>query len=401
MTDGLTIARLDARGDGVAGDGTRAPRVLPGEVVAGAVTDGRIEAPRILTPSPDRVAAPCAHFRRCGGCSLQHASDAFASGWKRDRVATALNRVRLAAEVGMVHVSPPRSRRRAALKGRKTKKGAVVGLHAPGTHDLVAIPDCHLLHPDLMAALPALEGITRLAAPRGAEIGLHLTRTATGLDLALHGAKAVDPSDLAPHAPPFARITADGEPLLQSDRPRVALGGTHVVPPPGAFLQATEDGERVLTAIVIDALRGAARIADLFCGLGTFTFPAARIAPVDAWDGDAPAVAALRDGARRATGCKPIRASLRNLFRDPLTPDDLSGFDAVILDPPRAGCAAQVQALAASDVARVVHVSCNPESFARDAATLGDGGYAMGPVALVDQFRWSTHVELVAVFRRA
>ena len=399
----VTVTRLGRRGDGVAPgpDGSvHAPRTLPGEVVAGIVADGRMDGPRVLTPSPDRVAPPCPHFRRCGGCALMHAADGFVADWKVARVREALAARGIVAEIGPLHVSPPASRRRAALKGRKTKKGAQVGLHARGSHDLVAIPDCRLLHPRLMAALQALEALTRLLAPRWAELGLHRTATATGLDLSVTGAKPTGADALAPFADGFARIVLDGEAALTAVAPEVDLDGIRVPLPPGAFLQATRDGEAALRAVVAGAVAGASRVADLFCGLGTFALPLARGAAVEAYEADAAMLAALEAGARGATGLRPVRARRRNLFREPLTPAELSGFDAVVIDPPRAGAAAQAAALAESDVPVVAHVSCEPESFARDAATLLAGGYRMGPITVVDQFRWSPHVELAARFAR-
>ena len=385
----IRVERLDARGDGVAGD-LVLPRTLPGE---GVDAEGRI-----LRPSPDRVAAPCPHFRRCGGCALQHASDAFVAGWKVARVRDALARQGVEAEAALAHVSPPASRRRAALKGRKTKKGATVGLHAARSHDLVAIPDCRVLRPEIVAALPSLERLTRAVAPRGGEIGLHVTVTEIGLDLDVTGAKDVAPAKFAPFAADFARIAWNGEVLLQSAVPEIALGPARVVPPPGAFLQATEEGQAALVAAVTAALAGAGRVADLFAGLGTFAFPLALGAPVDAWEGAAPQVAALAHGARRAPGTRPVSARRRNLFKDPLTPEELARYDAVVVDPPRAGAAAQMAALARSGVARVASVSCDPGTFARDAAALVSAGWRIGPVSVVDQFRWSPHIELVATF---
>ena len=395
----LTVRHLGHRGDGVADGPVFVARALPGEVVDGTAEGGRIAAPRILAPSPDRVAPPCPHFRRCGGCALQHASDGAVAAWKVDRVRRALAGRGIAADVALAHTSPPGTRRRAALAGRKTKRGATVGFHAAASAELVAIPDCRLLHPSLMAALPALERLTRLAAPRGGAVGLHVTATETGVDLAVTGAKAVAPAALAPFADAFARITWDGEPALQSVRPVLRLSGVAVEPPPGAFLQATAEGEAALCEAVAAFLGDAARVADLFAGLGTFALPAARRARVDAWEGDATLVAAL-DRAGRAPGLRAVRARRRDLFRDPLTVAELAAYDAVAIDPPRAGAAAQVAALARADVARIAFVSCDPETFARDAATLVAGGWTMGPVAVVDQFRWSPHVEMVAPFRR-
>lgn len=399
MTAGVTVRRLGHLGDGVADGPLYAARTLPGEVVAGEVVDDRIPAPRILTPSPSRVAAPCPHFRRCGGCALQHASDGFVAAWKVDRVRAALARRGIEAEVALAHVSPPGTRRRAGLSGRRTKKGATVGFRAAGSHEVVAIPDCRLLHPDLMAALPALGRLTRAVAPRGGTVRLHATATETGVDLAVEGAKALVPGDVAPFADAFARIVIDGEPAVMAARPMLRLAGAPVAPPPGAFLQATAEGEDALQAAVAAILGGAGHVADLFAGLGTFALRLARAARVTAFEGDAALVAALAAVAP-AAGSRPVEARRRDLFRDPLSADELSAFDGVVIDPPRAGAAAQVATLARADVGRVAFVACDPSTFARDAATLVAAGWRMGAVAVIDQFRWSPHVEVVAGFAR-
>ncbi len=399
----LTIQRLGHRGDGVADGPTYVPRSLPGEVVTGDVVGDRLAEPKIVTPSVDRVAAPCAQFRRCGGCALQHASDAFVANWKAGVVRDVLARAGLAAKIAGVETSPPGSRRRAALAGRKTKKGAQVGFQMRGSDQIVPIPDCRVLHPDLVAVLPALERLTRLAAPRGAEVTLHVTQSPAGVDLAVDGARAFDRDvmvALAPFGADFARITWNGEPALQQTPPWQPMGRARPVPPPGAFLQATVEGEAALIGAVRQALDGAKAVVDLFSGCGTFTFPVAEGAAVTAYEGDRALIEALAQGARGATGLKPIETRVRDLFRDPLTPEELRGFDAAIIDPPRAGAEAQVTEMARANLARIAFVSCNPATFARDAAILTAAGWRMGAILVVDQFRWSPHIELAATFER-
>ena len=395
----LTVTRLGRQGDGVA-DGIFVPRTLPGEVVAGEIDGDRMPAPKIVAPSPDRVTPPCRHYRRCGACALQHASDAFVARWKTETVRDALARAGLDARIDGIETSPAGTRRRAALAGRKTKKGATVGFHVHRGTDIVPIPDCRVLAPAIRVALPALEAITRLAAPRGAEIGLHITATGTGLDLAVTGAKPLDSTALAPLSEPFARITWNGEPALQHSPPILHLGRAAVTPPPGAFLQATAQGEAALVSRIRAILDPARHVADLFAGCGTFTFPAAETASVHAVESDRPALDALSHAARHATGLKPITTEARDLFRDPLTPDDLAPYDAAIIDPPRAGAEAQTQHLARSDLTRIAFVSCNPTAFARDAAILAQAGWRMGAITVVDQFRWSAHIETVTSFER-
>ncbi|CTQ49416.1 class I SAM-dependent RNA methyltransferase [Jannaschia donghaensis] len=407
MTDTHIITRLGHHGDGIAQgpDGPLfAARTLPGEEVSGEVSGDRIPAPKIVTPSTERVAAPCRHYKRCGGCSLQHASDAFVADWKMGIVRDTLARAGIEAQIAGIETSPPNSRRRAALSGLKTKKGALVGFHVAGGSDVVDIPGCTLLTPALIAALPRLEQITRLAATRGAQVTLHVTETLNGIDLAIAEAKPFGREEmlaLAPLAPYFARITWNGEPALQQSPPRVAIGRARVTPPPGAFLQATEAGQAALTARVVDIVAGADRVVDLFAGCGTFTFPVAETTPVHAVEGERALTEALVAGRDHATGLKAITAEVRDLFRNPILPEDLTRFDAAVIDPPRAGAQAQVaQLVRSANLSRIAFVSCNPGTFACDAATLVQAGWRMGPVTVVDQFRWSPHVELVAAFHR-
>lgn len=404
-----TITRLNHRGDGVAPGPVHIPATLPGEVVEGTVTDGRIAAPKILTPAPYRVRPPCPHARACGGCALQHASDAFVAAWKADVVRTALAAQGLHASFRPIHTSPPRTRRRATLAGRRTKKGALVGFHARASDTIVAIPGCLLLHPDLMAALPLLEAITALCASRSTTLSFTLTLTDTGLDLDISGAPSPEASRLMTLAhlvesAGLARLSWSGETISQSVPPMIAFGPARVTPPPGAFLQATADGEAALLAAVTSAVSSAigppATIADLFSGCGTFALPLATQARVHAVEGDAAMITALATGARQATGLRPLTTEVRDLFRRPLLTAELD-YGAVVIDPPRAGAEAQCRELAQSAVPRIAAVSCNPVTFARDARILTQGGYVLDWVQVIDQFRWSAHVELAAAFSKA
>lgn len=397
------IERLGIHGDGVAAGPVFVTRSLPGEVVTGGLLGDRVPEPKIVTPSADRVSAPCAHYKRCGGCSLQHASDSFVADWKVAIVRETLTRAGIEVQISGIETSPPRTRRRAALSGHKTKKGAQVGFHMRGSADVVAVPDCQVLHPDLIAVLPALEQVTRIAATRGSDVTLHVTQGPVGVDLAIEGAREFDRQAmvaLAPFAANFVRITWNGEAALQQAAPWQAMGTARVVPPPSAFLQATAEGQAALGSHVYASLAGGARIVDLFAGCGTFTFPLAERAPVHAVEGDRGLVDALQQGVRQATGLKAITAEVRDLFRNPLLPEELSRFDCAVIDPPRAGAQAQVAELAKSKLRHIAFVSCNPVTFARDAALLLQAGWRMGPLTVVDQFRWSPHIELVTSFER-
>ncbi|WP_134727077.1 class I SAM-dependent RNA methyltransferase [Paracoccus luteus] len=403
-----TVERLGRRGDGVAvsADGARAlaPMVLPGEAIEGEAVDGRIPLPRIVTPSADRVRAPCPHYRACGGCSLMHASDAFVAGWKGEVVARALQAQGLAAAITGVATSPPRSRRRAVLSGRRTKKGALVGFHARASDVVVDVAECLVVTPAILSALPDLRRLVTLGGSRSAELSMAVTDTPAGLDVAVTGGKPLTPAlfaalaDLAAQAD-WARLDWGGETLVRRP-PALPMGRAQVVPPPGAFLQATAAGQDALLAAVRAAVGDAARVADLFAGVGTFALPLAETAEVHAVEGLSAPLAALDAAWRGAPGLRRVTTEVRDLARRPLLPDELARFDAVVIDPPRAGAAAQAQALAASQVPVVAWVSCDPVTFARDARIMAGGGYRLGAVHVIDQFRWSPHVETAAVFRR-
>jgi 23S rRNA (uracil1939-C5)-methyltransferase len=394
----VTVERLGHLGDGIAG-GLYLPGLLPGEV---AEVTG--ETVRIVTPSPDRVRPPCPHARACGGCALQHARDGFVAAWKAGVVRTALAAQGIEAPLAAVVTSPPRSRRRATLAARRTKGGVTVGFHRRGSDQIVPVPGCILLSPALMAALPAVEEIARIGASRSAGLDVTLTATLAGVDVAVTGGKPLDAaltSALAAVADArgLPRIAWDGVVAVQRAQPVVAFGAARVPLPPGAFLQATAEGEAALVTLVRRAVGGARRLADLFAGCGTFALPLAETAEVHAAEGDRAMIAALLAGARTATGLCRVTAEARDLFRRPLEGEDLKGFDAAVIDPPRAGAEAQTAALAAARLPVIAAVSCNPATFARDARILVDGGYLLDWVAPVDQFRWSTHVELAARFR--
>ncbi|TNF20134.1 MAG: class I SAM-dependent RNA methyltransferase [Rhodobacteraceae bacterium] len=400
------IQRLGHQGDGIAEGPLFAPLTLPGEVVTGRAEADRLHDVRIVTPSEHRVAPPCRHFKSCGGCQLMHASDAFVAGWKQEVVTRALQAQGLAAPMRPIATSPPQSRRRATFSARRTKKGAMAGFHGRASGVIVEIPDCHLLHPDLLAARPVAAALAALGASRKGEMAVQVTLSEDGLDVVVTGGKPLD-TDLEVALAALAgrhdlaRLVWDRDPIVLRSPPGQRFDGLRVVPPPGAFLQATPQGERALTHAMTEAVAGARRIADLFAGCGTFSLPLARHADVHAVEGGGEMLAALDAGWRHAEGLKKITTETRDLFRNPLLPDELNRFDALVIDPPRAGAEAQVARIADSRVPIIGFVSCNPVTFARDAAVLVRAGFALDWVQVVDQFRWSSHIELAARFSRA
>lgn len=398
----LTIESLTHLGMGRASDGqSLLPRVLPGEEVDVA-QDGTL---RIVTPSVDRVSAPCRHFKSCGGCAMQHATDAFVAEWKQDIVIKAVQARGLDPEFRQIATSPSQSRRRAKFSGRRTKKGAMVGFHTRASDTLVQVPDCQLLTPDLIASFPALEALTVLACSRKGEIDLTVTEASTGPDVLVATDKELTPQlrvELAALANQFglSRLVWNDEPVVTINPPVQDFGGTGVVPPPGAFLQATKHGEATLLAAVEEITEQASRVIDLFSGCGTFALPLAKRAEVHAVESEEAMLTALDRGWREGYQLRRLTTETRDLFRRPLEADELRKFDAAVIDPPRAGAEAQIATLAESDIKTIAMVSCNPVTFARDARTLVDAGFEMGWVQVVDQFRWSPHVEVVAPFTR-
>lgn len=402
-----TVERLGRKGDGVAISGDAralAPLVLPGEVIEGEAENGRIAAPRIVSPSPERVKAPCPHYRACGGCALMHASDAFTAGWKVQVVMAALAAQGVEAPDPALHVSPLRSRRRAVLSGRRTKKGALLGFHARGSDVIADLSTCLVLRPEIVAALPLLRRIVTLGASRSAELSLAVIHGPAGLDVAVRGGKPLEPQLFAGLAAlaaegDLARLDWDGETITRRP-PLLPMGRAQIVPPPGAFLQATAEGEAALLGAVRRGTEGARRIADLFAGAGTFTLPLAERAAVHAVEGLAAPLHALDSAWRRTTGLQQVTTEVRDLANRPLIAAELTDFDAIVIDPPRSGAARQMAQIAAARVGRVVSVACDPVTFSRDARILADAGFRIERLDVVDQFRFSPHVEIAAALTR-
>ena len=310
----------------------------------------------------------------------------------------------LETEIRPCITSKAQTRRRAAFSAKRTKKGAQAGFHMKGSDVIVSVPDCLLVDPRISGALPLVEALAQLGASRKGEISVLVTTCAHGLDVSVRGGKELDSAlqtelaDLA-RAHGVARIAWGDEVALMRMPPEQSLGGVRVTPPPRAFLQATPEGEAALLSEVMRITEGAGHVVDLFAGCGTFALPLAQRARVHAVEGARDMVAALDKGWRGATGLRHVTHEARDLFRNPLLPDELARFDAAVIDPPRAGAQAQVYELAQARIPRLAFVSCNPVTFARDAATLIGAGYALERVQVVDQFRWSTHIELAAELR--
>jgi 23S rRNA (uracil1939-C5)-methyltransferase len=413
----VRIDRLGARGDGIADtdDGpVYVPHALPGETVRARIGksrgDGRSAAVQeILEPSSDRKTAACSHFgavsNPCGGCVAQHMGDPVYADWKRDIVAAALRRNGLEADIKPLISVSPASRRRVRLAFRKLAGGMILGFREGRSDRIVDLADCAVALPEIMALLPRLRDFLAGRVDRGE---ISVTHTPEGADVVVFARDAPD-LDTRMDAPDFcsaagiarlswaAKDDTVPEPVLTLIAPTVSFGGTTVQIPPDSFLQPTAFGEAALTDWVLDVTGAVATIADLYAGCGAFSVPLAHAGKtVTAFEGVAGQVAALRIAAAGLS----LAAEVRDLARQPLRAEELSRFDAIVLDPPRAGAAPQIGNLALSDVKTIAYVSCNPATFARDARVLVDGGYSLGDVQPVDQFLWSPHVELAGIFQR-
>jgi 23S rRNA (uracil1939-C5)-methyltransferase len=408
VAEAVRIERIGHRGDGVAEtpEGpVYVPFALPRERVTIEREGERGRLIDILEPSPERVAPPCRHFGRCGGCALQMMPLAATRVWKRDLVAAALARERIEAEVAETVGVAPASRRRAVLTALHPGKRIVLGFNEQLSNRVVDIEKCPVLAPALAERLAAIRELLPPLVPAGRRVRVTALLTRGGLDLDLGGAVAPPSRAVATLAETagrhgIARLSVDSEPILTLAEPVVEVAGVPLVPPPGAFLQASAEAEAIMARLVVEHLAAARRVADLFCGVGSFALALARFSSVRAVEADRPALDALADAARRAAGLKRIETERRDLFAYPLAPGELAGFDGIVFDPPRAGAKAQAAALAASAVPRIAAVSCNPASFARDARILLDGGYRLERVVPVDQFVYSAETEVVGLFAR-
>ncbi|MGV6840341.1 MAG: class I SAM-dependent RNA methyltransferase [Planktomarina sp.] len=398
------ILRLGLGGDGIAEGPLYAARTLPGEVITGDVEGDRIQNPRIQTPSAARIKSLCPAYNRCGGCALHHASDAFVSDWKSAAVLNALAARGITATVRHMHTSPENSRRRAKLTGKRTKKGAVVGFHAPRSDVLQNIDGCKTLCPEIIEMIPKLADFTTQFASRRGSLEFWILSTQTGIDLAVTGFEptAQDEINLAAWSAGagVARLCVGDDFSLTDRKPVLTFGHAKVTPPPKGFTQATLHGEQALQNAVKEATTGAKSAIDLFCGCGTFGLAVADQMTVTGFEGDPDLITAFNDAVRYTQGIKKAEGYVRDLFRNPLLAEDLTGLDVVIIDPPRAGAEAQMVHIAQSQINRVAMVSCNPITFARDAETLTKAGFELNWLDVVDQFRWSTHIEAVAYFSR-
>lgn len=388
------IIRVAARGDGVTADGRYAAFAAPGDL---------LQADGTLVPGPHHQTPPCRHFPECGGCQLQHLDDAAYADFVRDRIASALEGQGVPPpDFAPVHLSPPNTRRRASLSAQRLGRAVLLGFRQERSHRIEDMRECHILAPELFALVGPLRALLSVLLPERGAATVKLALADQGVDLLIEGVRADSLAAVEGLTDFAARHTLARLSLDEGDGPQtrwepepvtITLGGTPVALPHDAFLQATADGEAALVAAVRDGVGEARIVADLFAGLGTFALAlSGRVYAAEAARAAVLALKAARPG---------LFVEHRDLYRRPLSTAELDRFEAVVLDPPRAGAEAQVTALAAARTPRIAYVSCNPATFARDARLLVAGGYRLARVTPVGQFRWSTHVELCGVFTRA
>ncbi|MFZ0621525.1 MAG: RNA methyltransferase [Pseudolabrys sp.] len=412
MTERLNIVRLGHRGDGIADTSegpVYVPYTLPGETVTVEPVAGHPDRRHLVhvdKASHERAEAFCKHFGACGGCAMQHWSLAEYHLWKRSLVVEALAQANVVAPVGDLIDAHGAGRRRAVLHARRgTHDILEVGFTAPRAHHIVAIDECPILASGLGGALRAAWAIADTLKPAGKPLDIQTTATDSGLDVDVRGSGALTAERLTAlarvaEAHSLARLTRHGELVAQRTQPLLQIGRAQVPLPPGAFLQATAEGEATLARLVVEHVGKAKQVVDLFAGIGTFALRLAERARVSAADSDAAMIKALERAASTASGLKPLETQTRDLFRRPFMANELKAFDAAVFDPPRQGAEAQARELAKSTVPVVVAVSCDATTFARDTKILLGGGYTLATVVPVDQFRYSHHVEIIGKFVR-
>lgn len=411
----LEIARLGAEGDGIAETSNGpvyVPFSHPGDRLKAAVEKSQGTIIALTDPSPDRAEPQCRHFGpdgvngACGGCSLQHINPDLYRDFKRGLVVSALRAKGIDVDVGPLVGAHPGERRRAVFAVRKTEKDMLLGFNQAGSHHIVSISECPVLKPSIVARFDDLRRIASALAPNAEPFRLGVLETLAGLDIAAEGLPKLSPAQRQSAVETIlkirriARVSIDGEILVEPMRPVVRFGTTEVSPPAGGFTQATVEAEEAMAGLVTEIVGKAKTVADLFAGSGTFSLRLAERSRVHAVEGEARAMAALDHAARNRQGLKPVTVERRDLFRRPMMASELKSFDAVVFDPPRAGAEAQSKELARSTVRKIAAVSCNPQTLARDLSILVSGGYRVVSVTPIDQFLWSPHVEIVAALER-
>jgi 23S rRNA (uracil1939-C5)-methyltransferase len=407
----LVVESLGHRGEGVvrsAEGPIYIPGALPGELVRARIIGERGKLQEVVRAGPQPAAPICRHFGDCGGCATQHLARDLYAQWKRQILVDALARASIEAAIGPLIDAHGEGRRRVVLHARFTRDDARVelGFMQARAHQIVEIESCPILAPTMAGALDAARSLASCLRGVGKPLDINITATLSGLDIDIRGCGALDFStqrsliDVANRLD-VARLSNHTEVIVERRAPEILMGEVSVRPSPGGFLQATAEGERILAALALEAVNGARCVADLFSGAGAFALRLAVDREVHAFEIDRAALAALARAAGDARGLRAVTCETRDLFRRPLGRDELKAFDAIVFDPPRAGAEAQSRELAQSAASTIVAISCNAATFARDMSILVAGGYRLESVTPIDQFRFSPHVEIVGVLKKA
>lgn len=409
----LTMQNMASLGEAIETSGENPIYVrfaLPNEKVKVEVAAGRGNLLEVIAPSPDRIAPICPHFAVCGGCALQHWAEPKVLEWKADLITRALSRAEIAIPKASVSVNAAwgSGRRRAKFTARRENGQVLLGFMGQKSNSLVDIQACAILTPNLQTALPKLRDLAKALIAEAHELTLNITDSASGLDVDIVGLKQIEKygrqelEKLArvSETAGLARLTLAGHNAFVQAAPYVIIGDVLVDIPANSFLQASENCEGQLAEMVTKWAKGKKRIADLFCGIGTFALRLKKTAEVTAYEMHQESVFALNVAAKKAAGGHTLKAFSRDLFRVPVAPLELKNIDMVVLNPARQGAEAQCKQLVRAKTNEIAYISCDPTSFARDAKILIDGGFELKEIHGFDQFRFSPHVELAARFMR-
>ena len=394
------IEGIDNSGAGITSEGIKLPGTLPGEQIS--INNNIL---KIIKPAETRVTPVCNHYKNCGGCTIQHAKASFIKEWKFNIIGSSLAERGIKTNIRPIQTSESESRRRATFHGIKTKKNVIVGFFKKGSHEFVSTEQCKLVDPRIISKYPLFREITKIGATRKSVINIVTTLTSSGLDLNVLNGKILDVKtkgqiSVLCEAFKIARITWNGDLLAQFSPPTIIFNKLAVTIEPETFLQATEQGQEALIKNVLDSVKGASNVVDLFSGCGTFSLPIAKYAKILAVDKSENMLSIITNAWRKNHGLKEIVCRAQDLFKNPILKDELKLFDTVIIDPPRSGAEVQINEIATSSITRVSSVSCNPKTFSRDARILIDSGFTLDWVQPIDQFLWSSHIEIVSQFSR-
>jgi len=412
----VRVESLGGLGDGIArlnGKPVFIPKSIPGdELLVRIIHENRdglqAQIETILTPGPHRIIPPCGYYDICGGCSLQHFSDPYYRDFKTRVLRNSITHAGYSNIPSEVTFISPSTRRRVEFKIDHSGAQPALAYHAPKSHTPVTIKNCLILTPELQSLIGPLNHALSQWQFTPTLYALSLTAADSGIDMLLtvRGELIPPMPDMKPWCETLGinRIsirTREGKPeiLAQIKAVEMNLGGYSIPLPPDAFLQATAQGQELLTEAALEACDGNQDVADLFCGIGTYSFAASKLANVHAIEGDAGMVRAMQSSVK-TNAIAALHASQRDLFKNPLKPSELSRFNAVIINPPRLGAKAQCEELARSQIKTITMISCNPATFARDAKILKTAGFDLVSASGIDQFVFSQHLEVVAQFRR-